>query len=188
MPKTRNGLTNASIIAISGKQYSGKDLLAQLLMDCLPDFRKVPIAQAIKQEYARRHDLTLEEIEANKAHYRPDLIALGDWGRAQDPDYWLKQVLAQPGKKIISDVRMKREYDLLKAHGAYLIRLNADRDVRAQRGKIVSEHDPTENELDTVQDWNTMLANNGSVEELRQQCNSLLSVHPGCLTSSDPDD
>lgn len=173
MPETRTELKNAQIIAISGKQYSGKDLLARLIMERLPEFRKVPIAQAIKQEYARRHQLTLEEIEANKAHYRPDLIALGDWGRAQDPDYWLKQVLAQPGKKIISDLRMKREYDLLKEYGAYLIRLNADRDVRAKRGTIVSEHDPTENELDAIRDWDAILTNNQTIQQLAEQVDLL---------------
>ncbi len=166
MPETRKQLQNAEIIAISGKQYAGKDLLAQLLLEMLPEFRKIPLALAIKQAYAQQQRLTLAEIEANKAQYRPDLIALGDWGRQQDPDYWLKQVLAQPGKKIISDLRMKREYELLREQGAFLIRLNADRDVRAQRGIIVSEDDPTENELDATTDWDAVLTNNGSVEDL----------------------
>jgi phosphomevalonate kinase len=174
MAETGNPLANAEIIGISGKQYSGKDVLAQLLLDRLPDFRKIPLALAIKQEYARRHNLTLEAIEANKAQYRPELIALGDWGRKQDPDYWLKQVLAQPGKKIISDVRQKREHDLLHEHGAFLIRLNADRNVRAQRGTIVSEDDPTERELDTVSDWDAVLTNNGSVDALARQLNALI--------------
>jgi phosphomevalonate kinase len=174
MSKTGNSLVKAEIIGISGKQYSGKDVLAQLIQDRLPEFNKIPLALAIKQEYAQRHHLALEEIEANKAHYRPDLIALGDWGRQQDPDYWLKQVLAQPGKKIISDVRLKREYDLLREHGAFLIRLNADRAVRAQRGTIVSEDDPTERELDDVTDWDALLTNNGSLQELTSQLEHLL--------------
>jgi phosphomevalonate kinase len=176
MPETRKELKNADIIAISGKQYSGKDLLADLLLECLPEFRKIPLALAIKQEYARRHGLTLEQIEANKAHYRPDLIALGDWGRRQDPDYWLKQVLNQPGKKIIPDVRLKREYDLLREQGAFLIRLNTDRAVRAQRGTIVSEDDPTERELDRITEWDAVLTNNGTVQELTNQLPDLLSI------------
>lgn len=174
MSETRKDLRNAEIIAISGKQYSGKDLLADLLLKRLPDFRKIPLALAIKQEYAKHNHLTLEQIEANKAQYRPDLITLGDWGRQQDPDYWIKQVLAQPGKKIISDVRLKREYDLLREHGAFLIRLNADRAVRAQRGKIVSEDDPTERDLDSIIEWDAILANNGSLQELTRQLDKLL--------------
>jgi len=173
MPETRKQLQNAEIIAISGKQYSGKDLLAQLIMEQWPGFRKTPLAFAIKQAYAQQHGLTLAEIETNKAQYRPDLIALGDWGRRQHPDYWLKQVLAQPGKKIISDLRMRREYELLREQGTFLIRLNADRDVRAQRGTIVSENDPTENELDAITDWDVALANNGSVEDLARLLNRI---------------
>ncbi len=171
MPKTGHppkDLGQCEIIAISGKQYSGKDTLARLLLARLPVFQQIPIAQAIKMAFAQQHGLTVEEVEAHKAQYRPGLIELGNWGRAQDPDYWLKQVLSQPGKKLISDVRLKREYDLLKAHGAFLIRLEASREIRAQRGQIVSESDPTENELDAITDWDWVLVNNGSVADLEQ--------------------
>lgn len=143
-------------------------------MERLPEFRKVPLAFAIKETFAQQHDLTLKEIEENKARYRPGLIELGNRGRAQDPDYWLKQVLSQPGKKIISDMRLKREYDLLKAEGAFLIRLEAERDVREKRGKIVSEDDPTERELDDVTDWDLILRNNGPVDVLAEQLDAIL--------------
>lgn len=171
MPKTGHppkDLGQYDIIAIAGKQYSGKDTLARLLLAHLPAFRQVPIAQAIKMAFAQQHGLTVEEVEAHKAQYRPGLIELGNWGRTQDPDYWLKQVLNQPGKKLISDVRLKREHDLLKAHEAFLIRLEASREARAQRGQIVSEDDPTENDLDAIRDWDWVLVNNGSVADLEQ--------------------
>lgn len=170
IPKT---LENARIIAISGKQYVGKDCLADLLMARLPGLRKVPLAGAIKAAYARQNGLSMEEIETHKALHRPGLIAMGDWGRAQDPDYWLKQVLDQPGRLIIPDVRLKREYDMLKAAGAYLIRLEADRAVRAGRGTIVSEADPTETQLDPITDWDAVLTNNGTVAELAAQLERL---------------
>lgn len=169
----KKSLRNCDLIGIAGKQYSGKDVLARLLLEKLPHFQQVPLAGAIKEVYASQQGLSLEEIEANKAQHRPGLIALGDWGRRQDPDYWLKRALAKPGPKIISDVRLKREYDLLKAQGAFLIRLNADRDIRAQRGQIVSEDDPTERELDSVTDWDAVLSNNGSLEALKAQVDAL---------------
>jgi phosphomevalonate kinase len=176
MAKTDTSLREASIIAIAGKQYSGKDVLTHLLLKRLPDFYQLPIAKAIKADYARQHGLTLEALEKEKARHRPGLIALGDWGRAQDTDYWLQKVLATPGRKIISDVRLKREYDLLKAEGAYLIRLNADRAIRAQRGTIVSEDDPTERALDALTDWDAVLTNNGSLDALEAQVDSLLKT------------
>ena len=167
--------TPIELIGISGKQYAGKDFLTDLLLARLPQFRRVPLAGAIKKAYAAQHGLTVEEVEANKAQHRPGLIALGDWGRAQDPDYWLKQVLAEPGPKIISDVRLLREHDLLRQHGAFLIRLEADRAVRALRGQIVSESDPTETQLDAVTDWDAVLTNNDGLEALERQVDSLIS-------------
>lgn len=168
-------LKTTNLIAVSGKQYAGKDLLTRMLLTALPDFRQVPIAQAIKTVYARRHGLTLQELEAQKAQHRPGLIALGDWGRAQDPDYWLRAVLAEPGKKIVSDVRLPREYALLKQAGAFLIRLNADRVVRARRGQLVSETDPTEQALDTLREWDAVLTNNTTIEDLQAQVQALLA-------------
>lgn len=177
MTETRNLKllpSDSQLIAISGKQYAGKDLLTSLLLKHLPDFQKVPLAGAIKQAYAKQHQISLEVLEANKAMHRPGLIALGNWGREQDPDYWLKQVLIQPGKKIISDLRLKREYDLLKAEGAYLIRLEASREVRAERGTIVSEADPTETDLDSITEWDAVLENNADIAQLQHQINDLI--------------
>ena len=172
--------TPIKIIGISGKQFAGKDLLAEVLTDQLPGFKKLPLALAIKEAYAAQNDLTLAEIEANKPQHRPGLIAMGDWGRAQDPFYWLKIVMADPEPKIISDVRLQREHDFLRENGAFLIRLNTDRDVRKQRGKLVSENDPTENELDNITDWDAVLTNNSTPQELKMQVAKML-IQTGLL-------
>lgn len=161
------------IIGISGKQYAGKDVLADLLLQALPGFRKVPIARAIKAAYAKGQGLTVEAVETEKARHRPGLIALGDWGRAQDPDYWLKQVLDEPGNLLISDVRLKREHDLLRRAGAFLIRVEADRTIRAGRGHLVSEDDPTECDLDDIRDWDAVITNNGDVAALKAQIDTI---------------
>lgn len=158
-----------NLIAISGKQYSGKDQLADFLLADLPDFRKVPIAKAIKAEFAALYGLTPQDIEANKATYRTGLIILGQRRRQQDPTYWIQQVLAQPGPKIISDMRMREEYKTLKAHGAFCIRVEAERPLRTQRGKLVAEDDPTECELDAIVNWDAVVYNNGTLADLKQQ-------------------
>ena len=77
------------IIVISGKQYSGKDTLAKILLEKLDGFKRIGIGDAIKIEYGKRHNLTFEEIEENKHLYRNDLINLGNEGRAIDPNFWL---------------------------------------------------------------------------------------------------
>ena len=78
------------IIIFSGKQYSGKDTAAKILLDVMPDFRRCAMGDIIKIEYGKQHGLTYEEIEANKVQYRQGLIDLGNWGRQQSPDYWLE--------------------------------------------------------------------------------------------------
>lgn len=173
--KKAKKLSHATIIGISGKQFSGKDALTKILLEKLSGFQQVPLALAIKEAYAKDNDMTLEDIEKHKAFHRPGLIAKGDWGRAQDADYWIKQVLATPGKKVISDVRLKREYDLLKEQGAFLIRLEADRDVRWHRGTLVKEDDPTECDLDDVKAWDAVLYNNASLDMLDVQVENLLT-------------
>ena len=81
------------IIILSGKQFSGKDTVAKFLLEFLPNFKRIGIGDAIKLEYGKRKNLTFDEIETNKHLYRADLIELGNWGRNQDADYWLKKII-----------------------------------------------------------------------------------------------
>ena len=95
------------IIVLSGKQYSGKDTVAKILLEKLTGFRRVGIGDAIKLEYSKRTGLSVEEIEKNKATYRPDLINLGNEGRAISDTYWLCALLNIEGNLIIPDMRLK---------------------------------------------------------------------------------
>ena len=158
----------ANIIVISGKQYSGKDTAAKILMDEMPDFRRCAMGDIIKMEYAKEHNITVEEIEANKPKYRQGLIDLGNWGRLQNPDYWLEKIIAQTGNIIVTDVRIKHEYEIFKAAGAISIRVEASRDVREARGgKLVGENDVTEIDLDSVQNWDFVIDNNKDYDTLK---------------------
>ena len=109
------------LIIFSGKQYSGKDTAAKILMEAMPNFRRCAMGDIIKIEYAQKHGLTYEEIEANKADYRQGLIDLGNWGRQQSPNYWLEKIIAQKGDIVVTDVRIKHEYEVFKKAGAISI-------------------------------------------------------------------
>jgi phosphomevalonate kinase len=165
-----------NLIAISGKQFVGKDSFTDYLLENLEGFQKIPLAKAIKNEFAALYGLTPHEVEENKVLYRPSLIAIGQRRRQNDPDYWLKQVLAIPGGKIISDMRLRHEYDVLKRAGAFCIRIESDRDLRAQRGQLVKEDDATECELDKITDWDAIVVNNGSFDDLRKKAQDLAKV------------
>ena len=157
------------IIIFSGKQYSGKDTAAKILMDAMPDYKRCAMGDIIKIEYGKHHGLSFEEIEQNKSQYRQGLIDLGNWGRAQSPDYWLTKIIEQEGNLVVTDVRIKHEYEVFKAAGGISIRVEASREIREARGgKLVGENDVTEVDLDNIQDWDYIIDNNKDYETLRK--------------------
>lgn len=162
------------IIIFSGKQYSGKDTLAKIMLEQMPEFRRCAIGDIIKLTYGQEKGLTYDEIEQNKSIYRPDLIKLGNWGRAQHPDYWLKKIIAQDGNLMITDVRVQHEYDVFKSAGAISIRVEALRETRMNRGNLVGEDDITETGLDHIQDWDYVIDNNSDYETLVKNAKKLI--------------
>ena len=164
------------IITFSGKQYSGKDTAAKILLDEMKDFKRCAMGDIIKIEYGKQHGISYEEIENNKPKYRQGLIDLGNWGRAQSPDYWLEKIIAQEGKIVVTDVRIKHEYEVFKKAGAITIRVEADRDLREARGgKLVGEDDVTEVDLDNIQDWDFLIDNNKDYETLKRNVLQIIS-------------
>ncbi len=163
------------IIIFSGKQYAGKDTAAKIMMEKLPTFRRCAIGDIIKLTYGKEKNLTYEEIEKNKAYYRADLIKLGNWGRDQDPDYWLKKIIEQNGNIIVTDVRVPHEYEVFKNAGAITIRVEASRQIRLERGgSLTGENDITENGLDNITDWDYIIDNNSDYKNLENQVNKII--------------
>ncbi len=154
------------IIIFSGKQYSGKDTLAGIMLKLMPEFKRYAMGDVIKETYGKLHGISFDEIEKNKSIYRPELIALGDWGRNQDPDYWLKKIISADGNIFVTDVRLKHEYEIFKAAGAISIRVEAPREIRATRGTLVSENDLTETDLDNINDWDFIINNDKDLNKL----------------------
>ena len=50
------------IITFSGKQYSGKDTAAKILLEELKDFKRCAMGDIIKIEYGKLHNLSYEEF------------------------------------------------------------------------------------------------------------------------------
>lgn len=163
------------IIIFSGKQYAGKDTAAKIMLDEMPDFRRCAMGDIIKLTYGAQKNLTYEEIEKNKSKYRADLIILGNWGRAQSPDYWLQKIVEQDGNIVVTDVRIPHEYEVFKKAGAITIRVEATREIRASRGELIGEEDITEVGLDNIKDWDFVIENNSSYENLKLQVNRIIS-------------
>ncbi len=157
------------IIILSGKQYSGKDTAAKILLQNLTNFKRIGLGDAIKIEYGEQKGLTFEEIEQNKAQYRQDLINLGNKRRSEDKDYWIKKVIKMPGNIIVPDVRVKRELEFFKEANAITIRVEASRETRAARGTLIGETDVTEVDLDNIKDWDYVIHNDSTYENLQAE-------------------
>ncbi len=162
------------IIIFSGKQYSGKDTLAKIMLDKMPEYKRCAMGDIIKLEYGKQHNLTYEEIEKNKSLYRQGLIDLGNWGRSQSPDYWLKKIIEQEGNIMVTDVRVPHEYNTFKNAGAISIRVECPREIRCQRGDLIGENDITEIGLDDVKDWDFVIENNSDFESLNKKADELI--------------
>ena len=163
-----------NIIIFSGKQYSGKDTVAKIMLAEMKDYKRCAMGDIIKLTYGEQKGLTYEEIEKNKPLYRQDLINLGNWGRAQDPDYWLKKIIEQDGNIMVTDVRVPHEYEVFKKAGAITIRVEASRDTRASRGELVGENDITEVGLDNIKDWDYVIENNSDYETLKEKVYAII--------------
>lgn len=163
-----------NIIIFSGKQYAGKDTTAKIMLDKMPNYRRCAMGDIIKLTYGAQKGLTYDEIEKNKAKYRSDLIVLGNWGREQDPDYWLKKIIKQKGNIIVTDVRVPHEYEVFKNAGAITIRVEATRETRAKRGQLVGENDITEVGLDNEKNWDYIIDNNSTYEYLKSQVEKIV--------------
>lgn len=163
------------IIILSGKQYSGKDTVAKILLENLTDFRRIGLGDAIKIEYSEKTGIPFEEIEKNKHLYRQDLINLGNQRRSEDKDYWIKKVIKMPGNIIVPDVRVKRELEFFKEANAFTIRVDASREIRSTRGTLVGETDVTEVDLDDIKDWDSVISNNSTYEALKAEATELVS-------------
>lgn len=162
------------IIIFSGKQYSGKDTAAKIMLEEMKDYRRCAMGDIIKITYGKEKNLSYEEIEKNKPLYRQDLINLGNWGREQDPDYWLKKILEQEGNIIVTDVRVPHEYEVFKNAGAITIRVEATRETRSQRGTLIGENDITETGLDNIKDWDYVIDNNEDYETLKNKVKKII--------------
>ena len=162
------------IIIFSGKQYSGKDTVAKIMLSQMPEYRRCAMGDIIKLTYGKQKGLTYEEIEKNKPLYRQDLINLGNWGRAQDPDYWLKKIIEQDGNIMVTDVRVPHEYEVFKNAGAITIRVEATTETRASRGTLVGETDITETGLDNIKNWDFVIENNSDFETLKNKVDEII--------------
>ena len=181
------------IVLISGKMGSGKTTLATALQEKWVETYHaqatcVNFADALYQMHNFCRDFLLRaKIEIEQPKDRKLLQWLGtEWGRAIDPDIWVKILKAHIENDfdfsvevdganpftclyIVADCRFENEITAFPS--ALKVRLECSRDVRKARCSKWTETDghPSEIGLDTFKDWDLILdTGTTSVEECAQ--------------------
>jgi len=180
-------------IAISGKAKSGKDTLAQMLLERLGDgWRREAFADALKVEWydgcfswqptpeSKEHKIEFtNKMKSSNVHVRQELIDLGQKHRAEDPDYWIKRVDLQ-SNCIITDLRFWNEFKYLKARGFLMVRVECTFETLCGRG-CPPINDPSECELDNrLDDFDVVVSNNAGLEVLERSVAEIVQTLYSC--------
>jgi len=172
------------IVLISGKRLSGKDTLALLVQNVLGEDKCqiISLADALKTEYCRSRDIDIKRIYEDpiyKEQHRQDLIDWGAFRRAENIDYWCEKLVENISRPIvlIPDLRFKNELNFFRNNSSCVaVRLVVNEQTRKVRGwnNSPADVDATETEMDSWDNWDYVIENNGSVDHLSEVASSLL--------------
>ena len=161
-------------IAFGCKRRRGKDTAVRYCIDTYGG-TKIAFADPLYaiQEFAQQTCGFQEEKD------RELLQFLGEWARAKDPSVFVDLAMRRsPGGShvFISDLRYRNELEACRNNGYFCVRI--DRDVNWTEEDLHK----SENDLDGIEDneWDLIIDNNGSVEELEKKLNQLVAtlLHP----------
>ena len=156
--RARSGKDTAVDYAIS--RYGGKKLaFAEPLYDIL--------------HYAQRTCGFEEEKDREFLQYVGT-----SWAREKDPDVWVNLCLKKSSddeNTFVSDMRFRNEFDACKRRGYKCVKIVRDVQIMSH----ISEHD-----LDIItDDWNYIIYNNGTLDELYEEIDAMVSVINDMTTS-----
>jgi phosphomevalonate kinase len=159
------------IIGLSGKPRSGKDTVAKMLLALFPGMVPLTFGNAIKEEYDAIHGTDTLHDERQKLQHRDAIQDLGDLRRQDDLYYWIRKTIDREPPFLLTDVRMPRELDAVwDAHGV-MIRVESDVSIiRERMGEHFHQvHHANETQFDHIDEWDYVITNNGTLEELQAQ-------------------
>lgn len=141
-----------TIIGLCGRAGSGKDRAAEYLCEHYGFVRAAfadslkrmlePLLVAADEDYAALYEPALKAVPLPGLHglsARQLMQTLGDWGRAQHPDFWVQLAMARLGlspdvahaqpvhdRIVVTDVRFPNEAAALLQCGAHLVRVERE--------------------------------------------------------------
>jgi dephospho-CoA kinase len=185
--------TEALVILLSGWAGSGKDTVAEILVND-HGFQRFAFADPLKEDVSRRtgipiaifHDPEHKDLpwsgRRDGKSPRDLLIDRAAAVRAADPDYYARAIgeqilaeMASTGQRhfVISDWRYRREYE-------YMRNLPGIRRLctRVERPEIVPSAHQSEHDLDNDPVIKVVLTNDGSLADLRETVRYYLQIYP----------
>ena len=176
------------VFVLSGKRKSGKDYIGERLLNLVGAelCSIIRLSAPLKYQYAKENGLDYQMLLSSsqyKEQYRDDMIKWGEEKRNTNPNYFCDLASAAGADSfvwIVTDARRPTDLSYFQKMDAsvYLIRIEADNEVRKVRGwKFVHGVDDCDSEcaLDQGINWDYKIVNNGQaidhiLRELVSKC------------------
>ena len=166
------------LIGIRGKKRTGKDTVGAMGVEWLRKHYcsavRVAFADQLKEEVARATGVSLEDIEVEKAHWRPMLQWWGVEFRRyyHGENYWIREMTKkligmEEDFAVITDVRLENEAEFVRKSGGLVVRVEREIDAEDSPSSEIG--------LDGYQHFREVIRNDGSLEDLRQKVGDFMA-------------
>lgn len=156
-------------IAFSFKMRSGKDTCADYLIEKYGGC-KITFAKPLYDALYKVQDIFNLPQEKDRSF----LQMVGDWAREKDDHIFINLALKDSftGNKFCNDLRFLIEYEALKKDGWICVKINRN------TGLPPSNHrSETELEILKEEDWDYIIDNNGTLEEIYNKLDIIVKKH-----------
>lgn len=171
--KASTECADIKIVAISGKAGSGKTTVSHHLADKY-GYTGLNFADALKEEAIRMGWDAVKDDRGRKLLQR-----LGQVGREYTEDCWVNLLESlikdtfQTDKVVVGDCRYKNEALWVRSKGGILLRIERPDNPWALKGDAAQHH--SETDLDGFCDFDAVVVNDGTLDELREKIDEALS-------------
>lgn len=190
-------MSDIVLIGIAGKQKSGKDTIANYLVENYGFVRK-GFADFLKELTLLLFDVSKQDLEEKDVRVRKILQDLGQKMREIDEKVWVNQLLAKfdgaklmidskaTGKSlrwVISDIRHPNEVEAVRSRGGKVWKVERSKGPEGDLMDHISE-----TALDDYSGFDEVILNTGTIEDLQDSVRSILDDDGSLSHVLEPDE